>query len=134
MSVALRIFLLAIAVVFLIEVFRLVSAGKLQLKYSLLWMLLSLVLIICAVFPGLVYACSDLLGFQSPSNFVFLVSIIGLLGICLSLTAIVSWQARDIRQLIQRITLMQDDLDNFKKRDACHPENKEDIRPKGSDD
>lgn len=113
MSIALRILLLAIAMVFLIEVFRLVSDGKLQLKYSLLWMLLSLILIICAIFPGIVSAFSGLLGFQTSSNFVFLVSIVGLLGICLSLTAIVSWQARDIRQLIQRVTLMQEDLDNL---------------------
>lgn len=113
MSIALRILLLAIAMVFLIEVFRLVSDGKLQLKYSLLWMLLSLILIICAIFPGIVSAFSSLLGFQTSSNFVFLVSIVGLLGICLSLTAIVSWQARDIRQLIQRVTLMQEDLDNL---------------------
>lgn len=113
MSIALRILLFAIAIVFLIEVFRLVSDGKLQLKYSLLWMLLSLILIICAIFPGIVSAFSNLLGFQTPSNFVFLVSIVGLLGICLSLTAIVSWQARDIRQLIQRVTLMQEDLDNL---------------------
>lgn len=113
MSIALRILLLAIAIVFLIEVFRLVSDGKLQLKYSLLWMLLSLILIICAIFPGIVSAFSSLLGFQTSSNFVFLVSIVGLLGICLSLTAIVSWQARDIRQLIQRVTLMQEDLDNL---------------------
>lgn len=113
MSIALRILLLAIAMVFLIEVFRLVSDGKLQLKYSLLWMLLSLILIICAIFPGIVSAFSGLLGFQTSSNFVFLVSIVGLLGICLSLTAIVSWQARDIRQLIQRVTLMQEDLDSL---------------------
>ena len=113
MSIALRILLLAIAIVFLIEVFRLVSDGKLQLKYSLLWMLLSLILIICAIFPGIVSAFSSLLGFQTSSNFVFLVSIVGLLGICLSLTAIVSWQARDIRQLIQQVTLMQEDLDNL---------------------
>lgn len=108
MSAALRIFLLAIAVVFLIEVLRLVSAGKLQLKYSLLWMLLSIILMVCAIFPELVYVFSGCFGFQSPSNFVFLVSIVGLIGICLSLTVIVSWQARDIRFLLQKVTLMED--------------------------
>ncbi len=115
MTVALRIVLIFVALAFLIEVFRLVSAGKLQLKYSLLWMLLSVVLIICAIFPGIVYFFSDLLGFQTPSNFVYLVSIIGLLGICLSLTVIVSWQARDIRKLIQEVTLMQDSLERKAK-------------------
>lgn len=117
MTVALRIFLIIIAIAFLVEVFRLVSAGKLQLKYSLLWMLLSVVLIICAIFPGIVYFFSGLLGFQVASNFVYLVSIIGLLGICLSLTVIVSWQARDIRKLIQEVTLMQDDIERKRKQD-----------------
>lgn len=117
MTVALRIFLIIIAIAFLVEVFRLVSAGKLQLKYSLLWMLLSVVLIICAIVPGVVYFFSDLLGFQVASNFVYLVSIIGLLGICLSLTVIVSWQARDIRKLIQEVTLMQDDIERKRKQD-----------------
>lgn len=117
MTVALRIFLIIIAIAFLVEVFRLVSAGKLQLKYSLLWMLLSVVLIICAIFPGVVYFFSDLLEFQVASNFVYLVSIIGLLGICLSLTVIVSWQARDIRKLIQEVTLMQDDIERKRKQD-----------------
>ena len=117
MTVALRIFLIIIAIAFLVEVFRLVSAGKLQLKYSLLWMLLSVVLIICAIFPGVVYFFSDLWEFQGASNFVYLVSIIGLLGICLSLTVIVSWQARDIRKLIQEVTLMQDDIERKRKQD-----------------
>jgi hypothetical protein len=124
MTPALRILLIIIALAFLIEVFRLVSAGKLQLKYSLLWMLLSAVLIVCSIFPGIVYFFSDLLGFQAPSNFVYLVSIVGLLGICLSLTVIVSWQARDIRKLIQEVTLMQDNL----KKDAKRKEQKETER------
>ena len=87
-------------------------------------MLLSAVLIVCSIFPGIVYFFSDLLGFQAPSNFVYLVSIVGLLGICLSLTVIVSWQARDIRKLIQEVTLMQDNL----KKDAKRKEQKETER------
>jgi len=128
MSAALRIFLLTIAIVFLIEVFRLVLAGKLQLKYSLLWMLLSVILMICAIFPEVVYVFSDCLGFQAPSNFVFLISIIGLIGICLSLTVIVSWQARDIRFLLQKVTLMEEEL--HRDRNQCGKKDRkfEDLR------
>lgn len=128
MSAALRIFLLVIAIVFLIEVFRLVSAGKLQLKYSLLWMLLSIILMICAIFPETIYVFSDFLGFQAPSNFVFLISIVGLLGICLSLTAIVSWQARDIRYLLQKVALMEDRLQSDKSYHGSEDGRPEDCR------
>jgi hypothetical protein len=43
---------------------------------------------------------------------VFLIAIIALVGICLSLTAIVSWQSRDIRLLIQRVALLEKRLDD----------------------
>ena len=107
MSITLRVVLIVFALAFFFEIFKLVSRGKLQLKYSLLWMVLSLALMLCAVFPDLVGYFSDFLGIEAPSNLVFLIAIVALVGICLSLTAIVSWQSRDIRLLIQRVALLE---------------------------
>lgn len=112
MSITLRVALIVFAVVFFLEILKLVSRGKLQLKYSLLWMALSLVLLLCAAFPDLVGCFSSALGIEAPSNLVFLIAIIALVGICLSLTAIVSWQSRDIRLLIQRVALLEKRLDD----------------------
>lgn len=39
---------------------------------AVFWFLFALALIVMAVFPQIVYACSAALGFESPSNFVFL--------------------------------------------------------------
>lgn len=112
MSVALKVFLVVFTVLFLVKVFSLISQGRLQLKYSLLWMFLSLVLIICALFPGIVSFLKSLLGFELTSNLVFFIGIVGLMGICLSLTVIVSWQSRDIRRLLQEVALMRKELDD----------------------
>lgn len=113
MSIILRVVLIVFALVFLFEILKLVSRGRLQLKYSLLWMVLSLVLLLCAIFPDLVGFFSGFLGIAAPSNLVFLIAIVALVGICLSLTAIVSWQSRDIRLLIQRVALLEKRLDDF---------------------
>ena len=57
--------------------------------------------------PDLVGMVARLLGIGLASNLVFLVGFVILLGICLSLTVIVSWQSRDIRQMIQHLALIE---------------------------
>lgn len=112
MTIVLRVSLLAFAVGFTAIVLWLVAGGKLRLKYSLLWMALATILILCALFPRVVSWLTHLVGIATPSNFVFLVGLVCLLGIALALTAIVSWQARDIRTLIQRVSLLEKRLDD----------------------
>lgn len=107
MSMMLRLFLLVFSALFLFVIFRLVAKGRLQLKYSLLWIALGMLLIIASAFPGLVSWLAQILGVGLTSNFVFLVGVIFLMGVCLSLSVIVSWQARDIRSLVQRLALLE---------------------------
>lgn len=107
MSMTLRVATIIFVVIFLIEVFRLIKHGRLLLKYALLWMAIALLLVICAVFPGFVSSCSELLGVGLASNFVFLVGLVCLALVCLSLSVIVSWQGRYIKNLVQRLALLE---------------------------
>ena len=107
MSVTLRALLVVLSLVFFAAVVRLVARGRLQLKYSLLWMLLSIVMLLCALFPGLVARIAYLVGIQTPSNLVFLAGLGLLMVICMSLTIIVSWQTNDIRLLVQSVALLE---------------------------
>lgn len=110
MALPLRVMLLIVSLTFLFAVFRLVYKGRLLLKYSLLWMVLSIVLLLCAAFPEAVGAVGNFFGIVTPSNFIFLLGFVCLLAICVALTVIVSWQARDVRYLIQEIALLHKDL------------------------
>ena len=78
MSVMLRVFLVICAVVVLAFVVRKIKKAQLSATGSIYWLLLSLGLVVVAVFPQIAFFFSDLLGVQSPSNFVFL-AIIALL-------------------------------------------------------
>jgi hypothetical protein len=117
MSIVLRILLVAFSIAFLTGVFYLVAQRRLQLKYSLLWMAVSILLILCALFPGLVAAIGHAMGFELASNFVLAVGLICLMGISLSLTVIVSWQSRDIHFLIQRVSLIEQKIEKEKTID-----------------
>lgn len=108
-----QISVIVFCVLLTIFVARLVVKKRLRLKYSLMWLTLSLLALLCAIFPEPIYGLAHILGFAVPSNMVFFLAIFFLLALCLSLTVIVSWQARDIRQLIQEIAVINNQLEKM---------------------
>ena len=102
---------------FLVYVLRLVSNGKMLLKYSLLWILMCMAALICDLYPQIIYSCSTAIGFVNPANFLFLGAIVLLLAISLSLSVAVSRHVLAIKSLTQRIALLEKELEN---RLDCH--------------
>lgn len=105
MSTLLRIELLVLAVTLLLLVVYTVHKRVLELKYSIIWLVISLILIIVACFPQLAYAAADCLGIETPSNLIFLLALLFLLGMCFSLSIIVSKLSARQRRLIQLMSL-----------------------------
>lgn len=97
--------------VFLIYVLKLVSKGKLLLKYALLWMFLCAAALICDVWPEIIFAISGAVGFISPSNFVLLGAVVVLLAISLSLSVAVSRHVLAVKNLTQRVAILEKELE-----------------------
>ncbi len=116
MLTILQILVIAAAILFFVYVSRLVSQDKLLLKYSLLWMLLAAVAVVCALFPAPLYEFAYLLGFENPSNFIFFLGLFLLMIICLSLSVIISKQAIRIKNLIQDQALLVKRLETLENR------------------
>lgn len=112
---SIQISVIVFCILLAIFVVRLVVKKRLRLKYSLMWLSLSLLALLCAIFPEPVFGLAHILGFAVPSNMVFFLAIFFLLALCLSLTVIVSWQARDIRQLIQEIAVINNQLEKMER-------------------
>lgn len=93
----LQIITIILCIAFFAYVVHLVAQEKLLLKYSLLWMALTVAILLCALFPLPLYQASSLLGFETPSNFIFFIGLFFLLAISLSLSLIVSKQASKIK-------------------------------------
>ena len=105
MHISLQFGVITACLVLLCFVLRLVLKDSLQLKYSLLWIVLALVLLVCGLFPQPLYFISSLFGFQTPANFVFVLGFLFL--ICLS-----SKQSSAIANLTQRIALLEKELES----------------------
>lgn len=107
MPVALQIVVVFFCIVLLTFVVRLVAQDKLLLKYSLLWLLLVFLLIALSLFPNALFEASHFFGFEMASNFIFFAGLFCLLAIALSLSVIVSKQALKIKNLTQRLALIE---------------------------
>jgi hypothetical protein len=111
-----RIALIATSLAFASVIVRLVKRKQLTMKYSFLWIILLFVILLCAILPIIPYRISDILGFETPANFIFLVAIFFLLAIALSLSIIVSKQQRKITTLIQEVAILENNSKtNFDK-------------------
>ena len=98
----LQIVAIVLCVAFFAYVVHLVARERLLLKYSLLW----IAILLCALFPQPLYSISSLLGFETPSNFIFFIGLFFLLAISLSLSSIASKQAIMIKNLVQEQALL----------------------------
>ena len=107
MSIALRLVVVLFCAILLLFVFRLVAREKLMLKYSLLWLFLVVAVMLCAIYPNGIFAIAKIFGFANPSNFIFFLGLFCLLAISLSLSVIVSKQTMRIKNLTQRLALLE---------------------------
>lgn len=101
----LRIFLLIGAALLLVLVARKIKKSQFDTHDTFFWLGLSVLLILAAAFPQLVYVIADLLGFQSASNFVFLAVIAILLWRLFRLQENVVTLRRKLTTLVQEFAL-----------------------------
>jgi hypothetical protein len=111
MTLLLRIVVAVVSVAFLFFILLQVRRQKMLLRLSFFWLVLGLAGILTAAFPGWIIGLAHLLGFEAPSNFVFFVCIIILLGVCLTLGAAVSRLTRRVASLVQEISLLKEEVD-----------------------
>ncbi len=107
MVIELRIALAAVIIVFTVVVLMMLRKRQLNLKYTLLWLFLDVVMAVFAVVPELVGYLARLVGVQSVPNSVFMVA--GGLGmlILLSITVIVSTLTNRVYSLTQSVALLE---------------------------
>lgn len=101
-------------------VLRRVRQARVQIEDTIYWLALSAVLLLVALFPGIAYWVSDLLGFVSPINCVYLIVIFLLLARQFMLSIRVSQLDSRLRVLTERVALnqqKQEDRDRDDKMD-----------------
>ena len=112
----LRLSILIIALILAAVILRVLHKDMIPVKYSLLWAIGVILLIILSIWPNILVSLASLIGFQTISNMVTGVCC-HLLFITISLTVIVSGQKKKIILLVQEVSILKnrvDDLENKK--------------------
>ena len=78
-----------------------------NIKYSLVWLMLFVLLLICLFVPGVLSWITKTLGFQTSSNMVLSLLIAVLVMINIVNTIINSHQDKKIRLLIQEVSILK---------------------------
>ena len=76
MSTSLRIFALVLITIYFVVIIRLLKKKKFALKYSLLWFLAGLLMLIVVIWPNVLVWGANLLGIEVASNGLFAMCIL----------------------------------------------------------
>lgn len=95
------------SVSFLIAVIELVRKNKLQERYSLLWIFMSVVLLIFSITPFFINALAERLNIKNPPSLLFLFGLVYLLIYNLHITTVISKQSERIIRLTQDLAILK---------------------------
>lgn len=116
MSRWLRILLVVGAFLMLYVVIRRIKKRKILMQDAIYWVVLAVVLVLVALFPGVIISLAYALGFYSPSNFVFLVIVALLLVKIFSNSAEISMLRHKVEELAQEDALRIKEEDDRQKK------------------
>ena len=106
-SFRLQVVLILAVILYFILLFVLLKENRLILKYSLLWIFSGALMLILALFPGLLTELAHLVGVYDPVNALFAVIAFCAILVMVSLTSIVSTQNEKIKRLVQQIAILE---------------------------
>lgn len=108
----------------LYTIIHMVKKENLELKYALSWIGVSVAVLVIAIFPVIIEELAKHLGIISPMNGLFFLGIGFNLLIIFSLTVAQSRNSKRIKELVQKVALLEKELE--KKIEGL--KNSEDVK------
>lgn len=105
MSMLLRGVLIAASVLTTLLIMRRIRKEKMMIEESLFWIGFSFMLILFSIFPQIVFKMSDMVGTQSPSNFIFLFIIFVLIVRMFQMSMKISQLEAKFKDLVARMAI-----------------------------
>lgn len=107
MTTTLRILIFIGILSYYVLIFYFLRKRELALKYTLLWMIAGVIMLLFDLFPQLLTFMVHLFGIELPVNGIFALCIFFLIILLMSITSIVSKQTERIRTLTQQIAILE---------------------------
>jgi hypothetical protein len=103
------------SVLILGALFELLRRRHLREKYAVIWALVAVGVIVLAIFPGLLYAASDLIGVDVPANLLFFLASLVLMILTLQHSHELGRLEDKARTLAEELALLRLELDELRQ-------------------
>ncbi|MBR3660487.1 MAG: DUF2304 domain-containing protein [Bacilli bacterium] len=114
-SKSLTVTLIIVAISFIVITSYFLKKEKIPEKYSLLWYLFSILILLVAFFPNMFNFISQKIGFEVMSNMMIAIIIGILLLVSMFLTIMISDQKKKNIILIQELSIFKEKVERIKK-------------------
>lgn len=116
MELKLKFVLLILCIIFILFVSKKVEKGHLQLKYSLSWYSVTIILIIFTIFDNMLIPIKEFLGFETLSNMIFLFGFLIITMIVFALNVKISTISNKVTTLTQEVAILKKELKDEKNK------------------
>ncbi len=116
MTTALRVLLIAASILVVIYAFRKIRKAQLNIDDALYWVVFAALLVVMSIFPSVPFFFSELIGFESPANFIFLLTIFLVIVKLFIVSIDLSVQKHRLNNLIQRLAIMNHEKEKNEKK------------------
>ena len=115
MNDVLRIVLVVVTVIYMILITRTIRKKRLQISFSIFWLITAILLIIALIWPNTVSDVGKLLGFEVTANMVFFVTIFMAFYLIFNLTISLSKETKKNILLIQELSILKKRVDELEE-------------------
>ena len=121
MSLKLQIIIILCMFFGIVVIFRRIGKNKLDFKLGLLWVVISVIVMVFAIWPSLLAKTSRLLGIYDPVNMLAFFGIILLVMIIFALSSEISKLKEQVKRLSQELAILRKDtFDNFNQNNKIN--------------
>ena len=116
MSLGTIITVVATGLLLLFIILFLLKRGRIPVKFALLWIFISVILLLIGLFPEIISSVAGLFGFKTMSNMLIGILISMLIFITIALTIIVSGQKYRITLLTQELSMLKEKVNSLENK------------------
>ena len=110
-------FALVFAIIFLIFIINLVRKNKLDEKYSILWIIFGIIILLVSIFPNIVTVIALNMGVFYPPSLMFLVGFFIAGAYIIHISLVITKQNKMIVKLTQEMSILKEKMGEKEKED-----------------
>lgn len=110
MSLSLMLALIIFSAILIVVISILVVRGKIPVKYSLLWYVFAIIVLLTGLFPSFFGGIGQLVGFNILSDFIIALILVILIFLNIALTVMIASQRRRINLVSQEVALLKKEI------------------------